>query len=254
MSESAESLPPGAEARLARFTELAATAIANAESRAEVAASRARVVTAGDEQRRRVVRDLHDGAQQRLVHTTIALELACLALAEGDEGAPALVAQALEHARQANEELRELSHGILPGALTRGGLRAGVDSLVSRIPLSIAAHVSVGRLPSPVEATAYFIVAEALTNIAKHARAACAEVSVDVDAGTLRIAVRDDGVGGARPDGDGLLGLRDRLEALGGRLRIDSPNGHGTLVTAEIPLFGHPVASGAPTAEGGERV
>jgi PAS domain S-box-containing protein len=250
----AESPPPGAEERLARFTELVATAIANAESRAEVAASRARVVTAGDEERRRVVRDLHDGGQQRLVHTIMTLELACGALAEGDEEAPALVAEALEHARQANEDLRELSHGILPATLTRGGLRAGVDTVVSRLPLRVATHVSVGRLPSVVEATAYFIVAEALTNIAKHARAGRADVSVHVDDGTLRIAVRDDGVGGARPAGSGLVGLRDRLEALGGRLRIDSPNGRGTLLAAEIPLSGHPVAKWAPTAEAGERV
>ena len=243
VSESAESLPAGAEERLARFTELVATAIANAEGRAEVAASRARVVTAGNEERRRVVRDLHDGGQQRLVHAIMTLELASEAFADGDEGAPALVAEALEHARQANEQLRELSHGILPATLTRGGLRAGVETLVSRLPLTtVATHVSVERLPSVVEATAYFIVAEALTNIAKHARATRADVSVDVDHGTLRIAVRDDGVGGARPDGTGLVGLRDRLEALGGRLRIDSRNGGGTLVAAEIPLSGHAAA------------
>ena len=249
LSESAESPPPGAEERLARFTELVATAIANAEGRAEVAASRARVVTAGNEERRRVVRDLHDGGQQRLVHAIMTLELASEAFANGDEGAPALVAEALEHARQANEQLRELSHGILPATLTRGGLRAGVDTLASRLPLTVATNVSVERLPSVVEATAYFIVAEALTNIAKHARATRADVSVDVDDGTLRIAVRDDGVGGARPDGSGLVGLRDRLEALGGRLRIDSRNGGGTLVAAEIPLSGHAAAKAAPAAE-----
>jgi signal transduction histidine kinase len=249
VSESGESLPPGAEERLARFTELVATAIANAEGRAEVAASRARVVTAGEEERRRLVRDLHDGGQQRLVHTIMTLELACGALADGDQGAPALVVEALEHARQANEQLRELSHGILPTTLTRGGLRAGVDTLASRLPLTVATNVSVERLPAVVEATAYFIVAEALTNIAKHARATRADVSIDVDDGALRITVRDDGVGGARPDGTGLVGLRDRLEALGGRLRIDSRNGGGTLVAAEIPLSGHAAAKAAPGAE-----
>ena len=249
LSESAESPSPSAEERLARFTDLVATAIANAEGRAEVAASRARVVTAGNEERRRVVRDLHDGGQQRMVHAIMTLELASEAFANGDEGAPALVAEALEHARQANEQLRELSHGILPATLTRGGLRAGVETLVSRLPLTVATNVSVERLPSVVEATAYFIVAEALTNIAKHARATRADVSVDVDDGRLRIAVRDDGVGGARPDGSGLVGLRDRLEALGGRLRIDSRNGSGTLVAAEIPLSGHAAAKAAPAAE-----
>ena len=197
-SEGAEPLPPGAEERLARFTDLVATAIANAESRAEVAASRARVVAAADEERRRVVRDLHDGAQQGLVHTVLTLELASRAHEEGDEGAAALVAEALEHARRAHEELRELSHGILPAELTSGGLRAGVESLVSRMPLPVVTHVSVGRLPSVVEATAYFVVAEALTNVVKHARAARADVAVDVEDGILRIAVRDDGVGRRR--------------------------------------------------------
>ena len=145
------------------------------------------------------------------------------------------MAEALEHAQRANEELRELSHGILPAELTQGGLRAGVESLVSRMPLPVVTHVSVGRLPSVVEATAYFVLAEALTNVVKHARATRAAVSLEVQDGSLRIAVRDDGVGGARPDGSGLVGLRDRLEALDGRLRIDSPMGRGTLVAAEIP-------------------
>jgi PAS domain S-box-containing protein len=245
VAEGAESLPTGAEERLARFTELVATAIANAESRAEVAASRARVVAAGDEERRRVVRDLHDGAQQRLVHTVVTLELAALALEGGGGGAPALVAEAVENARRANEELRALSHGIQPAALTSGGVSGGVESLVSRMRIPVATDVSVGRLPAVVEATAYFVVSEALTNIVKHARAASADVSVHVEGGSLRIAVRDDGVGGARPDGDGLVGLRDRLEALDGRLLIDSPVGSGTLVAAEIPLAGHPGAQGA---------
>jgi PAS domain S-box-containing protein len=245
-AEGAEPLPPGAEQRLARFTDLVATAIANAESRAEVAASRARVVAAGDQERRRVVRDLHDGAQQGLVHTIITLELASSAHEAGDEQAWALVAEAIEHARRAHEELRELSHGILPATLAKDGLRGGVNTLVSRIPLPVATDVSVGRLPSVVEATAYFVLAEALTNVVKHAHAARADVSVDLEDGTLRIAVRDDGVGGARPDGTGMTGLRDRLEALDGRLGLASPLGRGTLVTAEIPLPGHRVAEGAP--------
>jgi PAS domain S-box-containing protein len=248
-SEGAEPLPPGAEQRLARFTDLAATAIANAESRAEVAASRARVVAAADQERRRVVRDLHDGAQQGLVHTIITLELASGAHEAGDEQAWAFVAEALEHARRAHEELRELSHGILPATLASGGLRKGVNTLVSRMPLTMATHVSVDRLPSVVEATAYFVVAEALTNVVKHAQAERADVNVDLEDGTLRVAVRDDGVGGARPDGSGLVGLRDRLEALDGRLAIDSPLGRGTVVTAEIPVSGRLVAQGAPTRE-----
>jgi signal transduction histidine kinase len=155
------------------------------------------------------------------------------------------VAEAVENARRANEELRELSHGIRPAALTGGGVSAGVESLVSGMRLPVATDLSVGRLPAVVEATAYFVVSEALTNIVKHARAASADVTVRVEGGSLRIAVRDDGVGGARLDGDGLVGMRDRLEALGGRLLVDSPVGSGTLVTAEIPLAGHPGAQAA---------
>jgi PAS domain S-box-containing protein len=245
-SEGAESLPPGAENRLARFTELAATAIANAETRAEVAASRARVVAAGAEERRRVVRDLHDGAQQRLIHTIVTLQLASQALDEDRDRARAFLEETLVQAQRAIAELRELSHGLLPSTLTDGGLPAGVESLVSRMPLPVATDVSVGRLPSVVEATAYFVLSEALTNIAKHARATHAEVSVQIEDGSLRLSVRDDGVGGAKPEASGLVGLRDRLEALHGRLMIDSPVGGGTVVVAEIPLAGDPETPGAP--------
>jgi PAS domain S-box-containing protein len=231
-------LPPDTEARLGSFTELVATAIANAEARTEVAASRARIVATAEDERRRVVRDLHDGAQQRLVHTVITLKLARRAMENGEENAPALLAEALDHAEGATNELRELAHGILPAALTQGGLRSGVDALTSRMPVPVDTAVSVGRLPAAVEATAYFVVAEALTNVAKHARAAHAGVTVSVGVGGLEIQVRDDGVGGARPDGSGLLGLRDRLAVLDGRLRVESPADGGTLVAADIPLSG----------------
>jgi signal transduction histidine kinase len=224
------------EARLASFTELLATAIANVQARTEAAASRARIVAATDEERRRVVRDLHDGAQQRLVHTIITLKLARRALEHEQEAVPALVTEALDHADRANVELRELAHGILPSALTEGGLRAGVDALASRTPVPVEIDVSVGRLPTAVEATAYFVVAEALTNVAKHARAGHAEVMARIEDGTLAVQVRDDGVGGAQPDGSGLVGLADRLAALDGRLRIESPVDEGTLVAAAIPL------------------
>ncbi len=148
------------------------------------------------------------------------------------------MAEALEHAEQATGELRELAHGILPGVLTHGGLRAGVAALASRTPVPVEIDVSVGRLPAAVEATAYFVVAEALTNVAKHARARRAEVLARIDGGTLRVQVRDDGVGGARPDGSGLLGLGDRLAALDGQLRVENPPDGGTLVAAAIPLPG----------------
>jgi signal transduction histidine kinase len=166
---------------------------------------------------------------------------------EGHEGAQELLDEALEHARRAHDDLRDLSQGILPAALRTGGLRAGVEMLVSRTPLPVATDVSVDRLPPVVEATAYFVVAEALTNVVKHAGAERAEVSVRVDDATLRVAVRDDGAGGARPDGRGLVGLRDRLEALDGRLLIDSTMVRGTLIVAEIPLSGHPDPRGATT-------
>ena len=212
-------LPPDTEARLASFTELVATAVANAESAAEIAASRRRIVAASDHARRRIVRDLHDGAQQRLVHTVITLKLAQQALARGAEDGPLLVQEAVGHAERATHELRELAHGILPATLTAGGLRAGVEALASRMPVPVEVAIPADRLPAPIEATAYFVVAEALTNVAKHAGAASAAVAAQVQDGTLRVEVSDDGVGGARPDGSGLQGLADRLAALDGRLR-----------------------------------
>jgi signal transduction histidine kinase/ketosteroid isomerase-like protein len=237
-SPEAGSLPADTESRLENFTELVATAISNTEAREEVAASRTRIVAATDEERRRVVRDLHDGAQQRLVHTIITLKLARRAVQNEREDAAALLTEALDHAEQATAELRELAHGILPAALTQGGLLAGVDALASRMPLPVENGVSVGRLPAAVEATAYFVVAEALTNVAKHARAERAAVTARVEDGTLVVHVRDDGVGGAQRNGSGLTGLTDRLAALDGELRVESPADRGTVVAATIPLPG----------------
>jgi GAF domain-containing protein len=229
-------LPPDTESRLTGFTELVAMAIANAESRAALAASRARIVAAADESRRRIERDLHDGAQQRLVHAVIVLKLALQVSSAGSDSGE-LVAEALRHAEQANSELRELAHGILPAALTRGGLRAGVDALVSRTSLPVRMDVAVGRLPAAVEATAYFVVSEALTNVVKHARAQAASVEAMVEHGQLRVEIRDDGVGGARSgNSTGLGGLEDRVSALAGRLLLDSPPGGGTRVCALLPV------------------
>ena len=232
------SLPRDTEARLASFTDLVGMAIANAESRAELMASRARIVVAGDESRRRIERDLHDGAQQRLVHAVIALKLALRALSSGDADAGELVAEALRHAEAANLELRELAHGILPAALTRGGLRAGIEALLSRVSLPVSVEISVERLPAGVEATAYFVISEALTNVVKHAHADRATVTAGVEGGQLRVEVRDDGVGGAPQGGDsfGLGGLEDRVSALGGRLVLESPPGGGTRVCALVPI------------------
>jgi signal transduction histidine kinase len=236
-SSQEEPLPPDTEARLASFTDLVVTAIANAESRTALAASRARIVAAADESRRRIERDLHDGAQQRLVHAVIVLKLAARAASSGDPSAGELVAEALRHTEQANSELRELAHGILPAALTRSGLRAGVAALVSRVSLPVRVDVSVERLPEAVEATAYFVVSEALTNVVKHARAAQAHVTAQVESGVLRVEVRDDGIGGAQGgDGTGLGGLADRVSALEGRFVLDSPPGGGTCVSAFLPI------------------
>jgi GAF domain-containing protein len=233
-------LPADAEDRLASFTDLVATAVGNVQSRAALVASRARIVAAVDESRRRIERDLHDGAQQRLVHAVIVQKLALRALSSGDANASELVAEALRHSEQANAELQELAHGILPAALTRGGLRAGVEALVSRVSLPVSVDVPGERLPAGVEATAYFVVSEALTNVVKHARATGAEVTAVVERGELRVEVRDDGVGGARSDhGTGLGGLEDRVAALGGRLVLESPPSGGTRVCVLLPVL-HP--------------
>jgi transcriptional regulator of acetoin/glycerol metabolism len=232
-----EPLPADSEQRMANFTELVGLVIANAESRAELTASRARVIAAADDARRRIQRDLHDGAQQRLVSTVLALKLAREAL--GDVPAPAadLLDEALANAKGATRELRELAHGILPSALTSGGLGAGVRALVERVDLPVCVEVTDERLPAALEATAYFIVAEALTNTVKHAYAGGAEIAAIVDGGVLRLVVRDDGVGGACSDGgSGLPGLCDRVAALNGELRIDSAPGVGTVVAATLPI------------------
>jgi signal transduction histidine kinase len=230
-----EPLPSDVEQRMAEFMELVATAIANAEGRAELTASRARVVATADETRRRIERDLHDGAQQRLVHSIIALKLARRAAADDAKAAP-LVEEALEHAEAAIESLRELVHGILPAALSRG-LQPAIEGLVARLVVPVTVDVPSGRLPEAVERTAYFVVAEALTNVVKHANAQRAEVRAFTDGDELCVVVADDGVGGARlDDSSGLLGLKDRLSALDGELRVDSPPGGGTTLTARLPL------------------
>ena len=228
--------PPDTEARIADFTALVATAIANAEARTDLVASRERLLTAGDDARRRVVRDLHDGAQQRFVHAIITLDLALRSFDTDPAGARELIAEALGHARAAHHELRELAHGLLPDALTRGGLVAGVDSIVAGLRLPVEVSVPKERFPSEIAASAYFVIAEALTNVAKHAGAQHAEIAARVDDGSLRIDVSDDGVGGARSDGTGLLGLRDRVVTLGGRLELDSPQGGGTRLAVTLPL------------------
>ena len=208
------------------------------ETRAELSASRARVVAAADESRRRLRRELREGAQQELVSAVLALKIARQEVgADGISPATELLDEALAHATDAVEGLRELAHGILPGALARDGLRGGIGALVSRVRLPVTVEVTAERLPGPLEATAYFIVAEAVTNTVKHARARSAHIAAVVDGGLLRLVVRDDGVGGARFNrSSGLLGLRDRAAAVNGRLDIVSPAGGGTIVTAALPI------------------
>ena len=235
-SKRERALPDDTEARLLGFTELAETAIANAEARSELAASRARLVAAADEERRRVVSELHGGAQQRMELAIAALEGAQRELGD-DEAAPReLVREALAQAERTKAELRELTYGILPSVLLHGGLRAAAEALASRVSIPVALDVAAGRHPERVEATAYFVIAEALTNVAKHSGARRATVEAGVEGDALRVRVRDDGGGGASAYGSGLVGLRDRLASHDGSLEVHSPDGGGTTVTARIPL------------------
>jgi signal transduction histidine kinase len=232
-----ETVPPAdTEERMAQFAELLDTAIANADSRDQLTASRARLLTEADEARRRVVRDLHDGAQQRLVQTILSLKVAQQALRENDDSTESNIAAALASAEQSNTELRELAHGILPPALTHGGLEAGIRAVVTRLELPVDVDVPAERFPAEIEASAYFVVAEALTNVVKHGHAERAEVRASVQDGMLRVEVQDDGIGGADPAGHGLVGMSDRVSALGGWLNIKAPPGGGTLVAASLPL------------------
>jgi signal transduction histidine kinase/tetratricopeptide (TPR) repeat protein len=230
-------LPADTESRLAAFTELVATAIANAEAQAEVTASRARIVAAADTARRRIERDLHDGAQQRLV--TLALQLRAAQAAVPPQFSGQL-GEAVAQATSALEELRETARGIHPAVLAEGGLRPALNVLARRSPVPVHLEVRAdGRLPEPVEVSAYYVVAETLTNAAKHARASAVTVTAETDTqgAVLRLTVRDDGTGGAGfTKGTGLAGLKDRVEALGGRIFLDSPRGAGTTLRAELPL------------------
>jgi PAS domain S-box-containing protein len=227
-----------AEGRLIQFTELVAAAIANAESRAELTASRARVVAAADETRRRIERDLHDGTQQRLVSLALALRAA-------EDKVPPEMAQLRAELSQtasglagAVEDLQEIARGIHPAILSRGGLGPALKTLARRAALPVELDVHADRkLPERVEVAAYFIVSEAITNAAKHAHASVVQVELEVEDSMVRLAIRDDGVGGADPErGSGLVGLRDRVEALGGTIEIASGPGQGTLLEATIPI------------------
>jgi PAS domain S-box-containing protein len=224
--------------RIGQFTELVATAVANAESGAELAASRRRIVTAADEARRRIERDLHDGAQQRLVHAIIVLKLAQRAFQAEDGNAESLVDEALEHAERGIDDVRELARGIHPRILSSGGLGPALETLAGRsaVPATVVARTD-GPLPEAVEVTAYYVASEALTNAAKHAQASAVDIAVEADGRRLVLKIRDDGVGGADPSrGSGLISLRDRVQALGGALEVRSAAGGGTELIARIPI------------------
>ena len=233
-----EPLRAGAEDRVAGFAELIGTAVANATARSELVASRARIVAAADEARRRIQRDLHDGTQQRLV--TLSLELGLLRARIPEElgGLRADVDRLREELTAALADVREISQGLHPAILSHAGLDPALRALATRSPITVDLDVRVeGRLPPSVEIATYYVVSEALANAAKHAGASRVAVRVAAAAGALRASIRDDGVGGADPaGGSGLVGLTDRVEALGGSLSVLSPRGGGTSVAVELPL------------------
>ena len=233
-----EGLPADAERRLCDFAELVAQALANADARDKLAASRARIVEIGDAERQRLERNLHDGAQQRLVALALQLRLVDARLGPDSQAAREALGEARRQLDHGLAELRELARGIHPAVLTDRGLKPAVDSLADRVPVPIeVSDMPDFRLPEPVETAAYYLIAEAVTNVAKYARATHVAVSVRSVDGQLVVRIADDGVGGADPAaGSGLRGLSDRVEALHGRLRIDSPRGGGTRISAEIPI------------------
>ena len=229
--------PAGSESRLTDFADLVAQALANADAYRKLDASRARIVEAADTERQRLERNLHDGAQQRLVSLALELRLVKTSLRKNPTSAETRLTAAEGELGQALDELRELARGIHPAVLTDRGLRAALEALTKRASLPVGlTRVPEARLPDPIEAAIYYLVAESITNIAKHAHATQASVAVERSNGIATVVVTDDGVGGAdSSSGSGLVGLADRVEALGGRLRVDSPSGRGTYITAEIP-------------------
>jgi signal transduction histidine kinase len=232
-----EHLPADTEERMAGFTELVGTAIANADSRAQLTASRARIVAATDDARRRIERDLHDGTQQRLVSLSLELRLA---QAKEPADVPQLQTQIGRAAHEldgAIEELREISHGIHPAILSEGGLGPALRTLARRTAIPVELDIRTEtRSPDPIEVAAYYVVCEAITNTTKHARASRAYVALEQRDAVLHLSIRDDGIGGADPTrGSGLIGLRDRVQALGGSIEVNSCPGDGTAIVVELP-------------------
>jgi signal transduction histidine kinase len=233
-----DAFPAGAEVRLRSFADLAAQSIANERAQAELRASRARIVRTADETRERLERNLHDGAQQRLVSVSVVLRLAAAKLPSSPDDARVLITGASEELTLALEELRDLARGLHPAVLSKHGLEPALEALASRAPLPV--HVSnevEARLPAAVEAAVYYVVSESLTNVAKYAQASHVDVRLTSIDGVVRIEVVDDGIGGADIGaGSGLLGLADRIETVGGRFAVESPPGGGTCISAEVDL------------------
>jgi signal transduction histidine kinase len=237
-SSQPEPLPPDTEARIGDFADLVATAISNAETRAELTASRARIVAAADEARRGFERDLHDGAQQRIVSLGLELRAAEDAVPSEQPALRARISHIVVGLAGVSGDLQEISRGIHPAILSKGGLGPAIKTLARRSTVPVKLDLSVNqRLSESVEVAAYYVVAEALANAAKHAQASEVAVSVTADGGNLVLSIRDDGVGGAVPGkGSGLIGLKDRVAALAGHLEVASPAGRGTTLTVTIPL------------------
>jgi signal transduction histidine kinase len=225
------------EARLADFAKLVAMAIANAQARSDLTASRMRIVAAADDARRRLERDLHDGAQQRLVSLALNVRGVQHSLSEDQVALRGQLNEIVTSLGDISEELRAISRGIHPAILSKGGLAPALRALACRSAVPVRLDVDVpGRLPDRVEVAAYYVVAEALTNTARHAHAEEVKVTVKTVGGNLDLLIEDDGAGGADPsNGSGLVGLVDRVEAVGGHLWVDSPLGVGTSLSATIP-------------------
>ena len=246
-TQRSEPFPAGAEERLENFTELVATAIANAESKSELAASRRRIVAASDETRRQIERNLHDGTQQRLVSLRLALRAAEANLPPERDDLRAQLSDVATGLAAAVEDLQEISRGIHPAILSRGGLGPALRALALRSAIPVDLDIATDmRVEEPTEVAAYFVASEALANAAKHSGASRIDILLEQCDGRLLLSVRDDGIGGAdAARGSGLVGLRDRVEALGGSIRVSSLPGNGTKIAVELPVgLGFPQSPG----------
>jgi signal transduction histidine kinase len=241
-------LPRDTEGRLADFAALVASALANVQAWSELEASRVRIITAADEARRRVERDLHDGAQQRIVLLALKARMLAQSQAAQTTGLDAELRSLEVDLNGVLEELRTIASGLHPAALSEGGLAPALRTLARRSPVPVVLDVRLpGGVAESVEVAAYYFVAETLTNTTKHAEASRVDATVELRDGRLWVRVRDDGVGGTDPEcGSGLVGLKDRIEAFGGTMTLDSPSGGGTTLVAQLPLPEHPVLEAEP--------